>query len=487
MFKYIGDDLWMLVCSSSESVNRILSLNRWMFGEVNVLADRWITVAGRSAIMAENATAWVVARGIPLHLRSKKLFKALGDRCRGFIRADEVSSLSSIRIKVSAGASIPEEVLVRFGTTFFPIRVELEGKAPMSPVGAEPEFFRRWKAKGKGNEVWSSKGQPAVDEDTPSCSRGPFHVRGEKAPGEGPLGNSDVPPVRPDITVETLNVVRRGQIGSSSPAVVSEVSGAVRKPLAFMGLKINNKEELCLVSKIGESELRVSLSLDVGLNGYSASRPNGKCFEGKRPLSELGSPLFLSYLFDNYVGLWSMGGPMWKFCFGPDVGFPTSMPMSFLRDCSKEETILEGGKMLLPSSSCILFPSVLELASTDDADPKSSGEVCSSLTENGVGSASGEVCYSLTENGVGSASETSEEVRLLGAVHEVASVIGINLNGNLAQGLHSAREVCKEVYKRKSKPVSQSRTDREHRRLGVSPESLADLLKTTGRERCVSP
>ncbi|CAN1797601.1 hypothetical protein LINPERHAP1_LOCUS21331, partial [Linum perenne] len=145
----IGDDVWLLVCASKAEVNRVLSLKRWKFGEVSIFLDRWITEAGRSAVMLENNSVWVVARGIPLHLRSNALFMQIGNSCGGFLRAESGTSLSSIRLKVHLSSSIPEEILIRHGTELFPNRIKPEGLRPLSPSGTEVGFFKKWKAKGK--------------------------------------------------------------------------------------------------------------------------------------------------------------------------------------------------------------------------------------------------------------------------------------------------------------------------------------------------
>ncbi|CAN0903061.1 hypothetical protein LINGRAHAP2_LOCUS22357 [Linum grandiflorum] len=47
----MGDDLWLLECSSSKEVDRILNLGLWRFDSFSIQADRWIPVAGRSNVM----------------------------------------------------------------------------------------------------------------------------------------------------------------------------------------------------------------------------------------------------------------------------------------------------------------------------------------------------------------------------------------------------------------------------------------------------
>ncbi|CAN1170806.1 hypothetical protein LINPERHAP2_LOCUS29202 [Linum perenne] len=460
----------MLVCSSSDMVNRILSIERWKFGEVKVMADRWISVAGRSAVMAANETTWVVARGIPLHIRSKAMFEVIGNRCGGFIRAEEGSSLSSVRIKISMTETISEEVLARFDSVFYPIRIEMEGIAPLSMVGVEPEFFQTWKEKGRGIEVRPVHVPTTGEKDLPSCSKGPVPVSEKVDIGESPMVSSEeLVDINADISVRTLIYEQRGQLDDVPLVVGPEVSDLVRSNMAYMGLKVNNKEELCLVS--GRGELESTFRLDFGPNGPYVSRP-GRSWSGDNTHGNgMGLPLLKTRILNSSVDCWMLGEPKWRFSILPSEGSLDPMSFSSVRGGTSYASLLEGSQGML-SPSLPLIP--------DPAHVNSLG-VGPSVPSEDVGL----VCQEIL---VDSAPEPdSEEDRLWCSVQEVASSIGLSLNGDPAQSLIPLREACKEVSKRKSRSTPRSRTDREHRRLGVSPEALPALLQTSERGRCISP
>ncbi|CAN1132747.1 hypothetical protein LINPERPRIM_LOCUS30244 [Linum perenne] len=74
----------MVDCESNEAVCRVLALDRCLFGATRVFFDRWTEGAGRSACLENQGLAWILVKGIPLHLRSMELFRSLGDCCGGF-------------------------------------------------------------------------------------------------------------------------------------------------------------------------------------------------------------------------------------------------------------------------------------------------------------------------------------------------------------------------------------------------------------------
>ncbi|CAN0862012.1 hypothetical protein LINGRAHAP2_LOCUS8364 [Linum grandiflorum] len=124
-FLSIGDDLWMLVCSSVPEARRVLALERKSFNSVEIQMDRWIEEAGRLDVMANFEVAWIRVRGIPLHLRSKQLYESIGDFCGGFLGSDEGTSLSHVRIKVRTTTTISDEIPLCFELDVYPIRVEM--------------------------------------------------------------------------------------------------------------------------------------------------------------------------------------------------------------------------------------------------------------------------------------------------------------------------------------------------------------------------
>ncbi|CAN1141486.1 hypothetical protein LINPERPRIM_LOCUS25529 [Linum perenne] len=139
----------MLPVSSKPIASRILDLKRWKFKSWDIFMDLWTEVAGRSNCLEVANEAWVVVRGIPLHLRSMDLFRQIGEFCGGFIGAEDGVSLSTIRIKIKRGAVIPDEIPVCFREEVFPVRIEVEAPSPLSLHGPKSTFSGSGNQKGQ--------------------------------------------------------------------------------------------------------------------------------------------------------------------------------------------------------------------------------------------------------------------------------------------------------------------------------------------------
>ncbi|CAN1785419.1 hypothetical protein LINPERHAP1_LOCUS16867 [Linum perenne] len=123
----LGDDLWMVECPSKHAVDRIVSLNRCLYGSTRIFLDRWTEKAGRTTLLPRQRMVWVLIQGIPLHLRSLELFKAIGERCGGFVDFDDsLCPLNSVRIKVVDTNTIHEKVSLRFRNNLFMVKVVKE-------------------------------------------------------------------------------------------------------------------------------------------------------------------------------------------------------------------------------------------------------------------------------------------------------------------------------------------------------------------------
>ncbi|CAN1145463.1 hypothetical protein LINPERHAP2_LOCUS14695 [Linum perenne] len=156
-FSPIGDDLWMLKVSSVAVALRIMALKRWKFKGWNILMDVWTESAGRSRYVENSNEAWVVVRGIPLHLRSMELFRQIGEFCGGFVGAEDGLSLSTVRLKVQRNNLIPEEVPICFGSEVVLVSIEAEVPTPLPLLGPRSTFLKRWKAKRKGLILQTSR------------------------------------------------------------------------------------------------------------------------------------------------------------------------------------------------------------------------------------------------------------------------------------------------------------------------------------------
>ncbi|CAN0840491.1 hypothetical protein LINGRAHAP2_LOCUS2837 [Linum grandiflorum] len=150
----VGDDLWLLVCESKETVSRIVNLRRWQFGEVAIQGDVWIKSAGRSGVLVNADVAWVSIRGIPLHLRSKALFQALGERYGELVECQEGGNLSSIRVKVKLKGEVPEVIPICSDDDVFLVKTQLDVSPSMLVCGKFSSFGKEWRATGKRKSTW---------------------------------------------------------------------------------------------------------------------------------------------------------------------------------------------------------------------------------------------------------------------------------------------------------------------------------------------
>ncbi|CAN1165554.1 hypothetical protein LINPERPRIM_LOCUS33791 [Linum perenne] len=205
----IGDDLWMLPVSSKSIASRILALKRWKFKSWDIFMDLWTEVAGRSNCLEVANEAWVVVRGIPLHLRSMDLFRQIGEFCGGFIGAEDGVSLSTIRIKIKRGVVIPE-IPVCFREEVFPVRIEVEALSPLSLHGPKSTFFRKWKSKGSGVQLRIQPVEPEkmTGDRLPSSSGVAGGAKGQRSPN-GAMGG----PKRCGERVSSAGGVGCGEVG----------------------------------------------------------------------------------------------------------------------------------------------------------------------------------------------------------------------------------------------------------------------------------
>ncbi|CAN1187278.1 hypothetical protein LINPERHAP1_LOCUS1538, partial [Linum perenne] len=131
-------------------VNRIIALDRWLFGKIVTQLNRWIPEAGRSGVLLSNDVVWATIRGIPLHLRTSDLFRQLGDVCGRFLNFEKGDSLSSVRICFKLKGGIPEEIPIYHEGFVFPVKVELESPPPSRvcsfPVGSVPDWNPKLKS-----------------------------------------------------------------------------------------------------------------------------------------------------------------------------------------------------------------------------------------------------------------------------------------------------------------------------------------------------
>ncbi|CAN1122688.1 hypothetical protein LINPERPRIM_LOCUS2856 [Linum perenne] len=109
----LDDDLWMLECSSAKEVERIVSLNRVFYEATKIFLDGWTPEVGRTSVLRKQGLAWIVAEGVPLHLRSGEAFRGNRDVCGGYVEHDVSGTrMSSVRIKIRMNHDHPRPASV---------------------------------------------------------------------------------------------------------------------------------------------------------------------------------------------------------------------------------------------------------------------------------------------------------------------------------------------------------------------------------------
>ncbi|CAN1779569.1 hypothetical protein LINPERHAP1_LOCUS14776 [Linum perenne] len=72
------------------------------------------------------------------------------------------------------------------------------------------------------------------------------------------------------------------------------------------------------------------------------------------------------------------------------------------------------------------------------------------------------------------------------AVRKVAEVINLEFEGSVEKGIEEAMGVSREVSRRRLASIPLSRTERELKKLGATPDSITEGLRTRRGDRCVS-
>ncbi|KAH0657335.1 hypothetical protein KY285_032217 [Solanum tuberosum] len=124
---------------------------QWRWKNYRFHLEWWKPTLGCIPRAATVEKIWVRAVGIPLHLWSKKVFKEIGEICRGWVATEEETELKNhmkwARILVSNdGSSIPREVAIsRNGVKYhFPIWAECKPQyeiMPEKPNGGDETHY----------------------------------------------------------------------------------------------------------------------------------------------------------------------------------------------------------------------------------------------------------------------------------------------------------------------------------------------------------
>ncbi|CAN1168351.1 hypothetical protein LINPERHAP2_LOCUS27773 [Linum perenne] len=267
----LDDDIWLLFCDSKSRVDRILSLNRKSFNGIPILLDKWIPEAGLSRVLAEDGVIWITIRGIPIHLRSSDLFRQLGEVCGEFLGYEICSSLSSVRIRIKTLGSLPKEISLKHGGSSFTVKVFSDQAEPTLVQAPLADSCVQRLAKGKS--VLSTITGPCFGSsdvfEVGSSSAGP-----QSTPGKIDLQASSLCSLpsfsSPEALVERQEEVILPMLSSDKDSDVSGHSAFPPLGSHFVGLSLDVKDDLWLVSSSGLDRTIPLLKLSSGL-GQSGS------------------------------------------------------------------------------------------------------------------------------------------------------------------------------------------------------------------------
>ncbi|CAN1759419.1 hypothetical protein LINPERHAP1_LOCUS7119 [Linum perenne] len=489
-FQRLGDGLWLLFCGSSDKVNRIIALDRWLFGKIVIQLDRWIPEAGRSGVLLSKDVVWATIRGIPLHLRSSDLFRQLGDVCGRFQSFEKGDSLSSVRICFTLKGGIPEEIPIFHGGFIFPVKVELDSSPPSKvcsfPVGAAPV----WNPKLKSS-AFSPSVSPLLAAPQSCASVDPLGASSSSAakvfiPSSAPLNRTvDVPrrsfSLAAEHAVPSTDVVFPSREVFSVPKV-SETSSfyptdlcqapassdlsplSPRSKSCFVGFRLDRDEGIYLSFSSVSSQSNISLlcsgplrlwGRDLNLSFGPVSPPHHKI-----GMDFLPRPLPL---------------PQIPLSASPEL---CSTPYSF------ESSFLD--MYPFPSLEPTPFPSLeptpshVSSSSTFDSAPLCFISQTSSPLSEPVTPASSSFSLSSSCSPI-----LSEDSLLKSSVMEVAKAIGLVFEGSSLAGVAAAVSTCEEVIGRHSISRSRPSPKLELRRIDAGADSIISGPRKTRRERCV--
>ncbi|CAN1805437.1 hypothetical protein LINPERHAP1_LOCUS24275 [Linum perenne] len=137
----LGDDLWMLGCTSEGEVERIISLNRWEPPGFRIKADMWLNHSGTSDVEGKRGWKRVLVKGIPLHLRSEAVLRDItGCFGKEAICLEEGGRLNELRVKILASSVIPNGFWLQYRDEKFWLSVCLESKVGEEKVGLSSDY-----------------------------------------------------------------------------------------------------------------------------------------------------------------------------------------------------------------------------------------------------------------------------------------------------------------------------------------------------------
>ncbi|CAN1805383.1 hypothetical protein LINPERHAP1_LOCUS24254 [Linum perenne] len=458
IFHKLDDGLWLLHCDSSAQLEHILSSDRWCFNQILLQLDKWIPEAGRSGVLLTEDVVWVTIRGIPLHLRSQELFRQLGEICGHYLGFESGDTLSSIRIRLRLKGDIPTEIPINHGNLSFPVRVVPDSIPPARCYSLPVVSHSDLRSKNKGVLCCSTPSSATLCSSTTD----PTNIASSSCSAvsvDRPSGHSQTP--------ESFSL-------EASPVVTSPLAVSLSKVLehSSLGLLTEPKSSILPSEDMGGCVLGQSQSDASFLPPRTSCRFVGLRLgvDGCLLLSSFSNSFRMDSVLISPSSLFCGSSPkivLGRFYWNQDGPSLTPSSRISLIYPTKPITRLFNSSLTHISNHSLSFPDIVISPTQIPLLSPLSSPLPSQP-------------FSTTS------SSQSEDELLNSSVLELAELLDLKLDGDSSMGRSAAISTCKEVIKRRPSSNSRSRTDLEHRRLGVSPDTIISTSRRSRREGCVA-
>ncbi|CAL5341337.1 unnamed protein product [Camellia sinensis] len=135
----LGSRAFLFVLSSRREAE-VLLRRRWIADGRDLQLEWWSPLA---LCTSKDTTfpvksVWIRVMGVPIHLRGEDVYRVIGDRCGGYVEANESSvDLGYVRLRVRSSHGTPPRVVVRWGLWQFSLLVWVEEGPSMTPAVPE--------------------------------------------------------------------------------------------------------------------------------------------------------------------------------------------------------------------------------------------------------------------------------------------------------------------------------------------------------------
>ncbi|CAN1184318.1 hypothetical protein LINPERPRIM_LOCUS8376 [Linum perenne] len=452
----------MLVCESKEVADRVAALKRTSFGAFQVFWDVWTREAGRTRFEQKHEAGWIVANGIPLHIRSPELFRQVGERCGGFVEFDvQGCPLSSVRVKVADLRVLPEVVEVQFRDEVFAIRITREKMGLWAKTAEACE--------GKGKGVSPGEFERGV------CFKG-YEYLAEEVRVQDPSSSEQAGVVQSGTSSEMEGTWDRGaenctegQRKEPNRLLHKDLGSGSCRTLLRVSEEFGNDRSGCNI--LGSSF--ANLSVDRGYAGFLLRKDVGLCIVQS---DSIGSKAKELVCFWSSQGVGPGFGERKDQRSGPGGQWVFKIPLNAFW--------MEKGSLGLCKPISLNFG--MELA---DLSEVGNGVVLKDFDE--IEGSEGDVIELTPDR-----SSVDEEVELdseeleemVTVTEKVAGVLKLQVDPNQEEVESVIRRTAEAVLRRRNTRPKKSRTERELSRLGSSVEKVAEasvLSRRSGKSNAI--